>query len=356
MKPDDVLEAAVADVLAGRSTPAERAALYPQAPDLQACLAAATAMQAARALALNAAGEQRIEGRLLSRLRSLPPVTERRWLGRGGSQLGGRRMPVSLRWVAASGLIAALLLAGVGASAAASTSNPGDLLYGLKRADENAQVFLSPSSERAFVYTSLAQHRLVEINLLVQRGRLDPVIVNNLSADLTAQTAAALAFVDETPPQRQAALLNSLVQVTHDQQTSLAALQQAAPPETRPGLDRAIEASRHSHSQAVERLEQVLAAQGGANSPTPSPSPTPAATQAPTQGPPGQTKVPPGQTQQPPGQTHVPPGQTKVPPGQTKVPPGQTKVPPGQTKVPPGQTRVQPDQAKTPRPPGGPHP
>jgi hypothetical protein len=203
---------------------------------------------------------------------------------------------------------------------------------------------------------------------------LDAAILNKLSDDLTEQTAAALAYVDDAPVDRQVDILNNLVQTTDEEQTVLASAQLVAPPEAQAGLKRALQASGAGRSRAAARLEQLLASQNPKNSPTPvtatssaTATPTPTATSTTTamptatvlddetHVPPGQTHVPPGQTHVPPGQTHVPPGQTRVPPGQTRVPPRQTQVPPSQsqeppaqTNVPPGQTHVPPGQTKVP--------
>jgi hypothetical protein len=348
MNDEDILQACIDDVLAGRKTPGECVALYPQFPDLRAYLNAAVVLQATQSLSLSPDVEQRIEARLRQRVSELSiapsPVAR------------PSRRPVGLRWVVAPGLAVSLLLAGIGTTAAAG-SNPGDLLYGVKRAEETAQVFLSPDSARASAYAGLARHRLDEMTVVLQRGNPDASTVNKLSGDLTEQTSAALAFVDDAPAERQADILNNLVQMTSEQQAVLASVQQVAPPEAQEGLKRALQASGAGHARAVERLEQVLASQKPKNSPTPgtatsSATATPAANQPDdeTHVPPGQTQVPPGQTHVPPGQTRVPPGQTHVPPGQSQEPPGQSQQPPGQTNVPPGQTRVPPGQDMTPQP------
>jgi signal transduction histidine kinase len=316
-----------------------------QIPDLEAQLTAAGAWRTAHTLPMRPEADQRIGTKPRRGATLLQPAEQ-------PAARRGRRLPVGLRWAAASVMIVTVLLGGAGTAAAASQSMPGDLLYGVKRADESAQVFFSPASARVFVYAGLARQRLVEMTVLSQRGSPNPAILNSLANDLVTETATALAFVDETPAERQADVLSTLVNVTDEEQTTLAALKASAPPEAQAGLDRALQMAIQGHARSVERLEQVLALHGkptssstpGSASPTASATPTP----TPSETPPTETQVPFGQTHVPPGQTKVPPGQTKVPPGQTKVPPGQTKVPPGQTKVPPAQTQVPPEQTKVP--------
>jgi signal transduction histidine kinase len=315
--------------------------------DLEALLTAAKAWQTADALTVT----PRVDQWIAPKPR---PHTAMPRLAKPSAARRGRRLPVGLRWAVPSITIVTVILAGAGTAAAASQSVPGDLLYGVKRADESAQVFFSPASARASVYAGLAQQRLAELRVLVHRGSLDGAILNSLAHDLVTETATALAFVDDTPAEGQVDVLNRLVSVTNDEETTLAVLITLAPAEAQAGLDRALLASSQDHTRSVERLEQVVAAHGGPrSSSTPGSAGATASATATlasqTEPPPTQTQVPFGQTHVAPGQTQVPPGQTKVPPGQTKVvPPGQTKVPPGQTKVPPGQTRVPPGQTKVP--------
>jgi signal transduction histidine kinase len=322
--------------------------------DLDAHPAAAMALLTAHALAVMPGANQLIET-------PARPRAEKR------AAAPGRWLRVGLKWAAASAAIVAVLLAGAGTAAASRQSVPGDLLYGVKRADESAQVFFSPASERAFVYVGLARQRLVEIMVLAKRGSSDAAILNRLSDDLIAETGAALSLVENTPAEGRADVLSTLISVTGDEQSTLAAVITSAPAEAQAGLERALQMASEHHASSVERLEQVLASHGGPASSTPTGTASATATATPTPGsqteaqpkdthiapgqtnvPPGQTHVPPGQTNIPPGQTHVPPGQTNIPPGQTHVPPERTNVPPGRTNIPPGQTNIPPGQTQVP--------
>ena len=358
MKTEDILQNCAAEVVVGQKTPAECAALFPHVPDLEVQLTAAMTLRKAQVVTMRPAAEQRIEARVRERAAALQQTGQ-------ATARRDRRLPLGLRWAAAPLIIVALVLAGAGTGAAANKSVPGDLLYGVKRTDENTQVFFSPVSARALVYVGLARQRLMEMTALSQRGSLNAAILNSLSNDLSTETATALGFVDDTPADRQAEVLSTLVQVTDEEQSTLAALKSTAPPEAQAGLDRALQASSQGHARSVDRLAQVRASRAGTNTSTPgsagataSATPTrvpPGSTEAPpgltevppeqTQVPPDQTHIPPGQTQEPPGQTHEPPGQTREPPGQTHVPPGETHEPPGHTHEPPGQTKIPPGHA-----------
>src|SRR5262249_41335026 len=118
-----------------------------------------------------------------------------------------------LAWLAAPAL-AAVLLAGVGTAAAANQSLPGDTLYPVKRFNENAQVFVSPSAQRGFVYTGLVQRRLDEVTAVAARPNTPAETLAGLFDDMTSETTLALAQVDSTPADAQASLLDELVHVT----------------------------------------------------------------------------------------------------------------------------------------------
>jgi hypothetical protein len=341
MKAEDILQICLDDVATGRRSPAECARLYSHIPDLEAQLNAVVALRAARNLNLRPQANLRIGARLARRAALLRPAAQT-----------GSRLFHGMRWALAAAMTLAAFLAGASTAAASSNSVPGDLLYGVKRAGEDTQVIFTPYSIRALAYAAMARERLDELSVLTQRGSLDAEILNRLLDDLTAQTAGALDFVDDAPPEKQLDILSKLVRLTDDEQAELSVLKPSAPEAARAGLDRALQASSERHEQAVVLLEQAGTSQTGLSSPTPtSTDVAPSATLLPpsqTHVPPGQTHVPPGQTNVPPGQTNVPPGQTNVPPGQTNVPPGQTNVPPGQTHVPPGQTNVPPGQTHVP--------
>ncbi len=375
MNTEDILQKCLDEVLAGRKTPAECARHYPQLEGLEADLNAAVALQSMQALTLSPLASQRLEARLRRRAGAL--AAARRPARRAAGPIW---FP---RWAWGPALAMALLLTGIGTTAAAGASNPGDLLYRVKRVDETVQVFLSPASARADVYVGLARRRLDEITVVLQRPLVDAGTLNRLDNDLTMQTAQAFAAVDQAPVERRADILNTLAELTDQQQAVLAAVAQAAPAEAQAGLQQAIQASIDGHARAIDRLGQGAANHQPTGTPTPSatasvtpaatststetPSATPTATGTPTGSvtetsdlthvPPGQTKIPPGQTKIPPGKTQAPPGQTKVPPGETKIPPGLTHLPsnvtdgpPGQTQIAPGQTKIPPGHDKTPKP------
>jgi len=310
MNPENVWQICLDEVLAGHKTPAECAALYPQLEGLEAELQRAVALRTLQTLTMHPAASQRLDDRLRQRARALKAA--------GAPARRPALLPWRQRWVLGPALAGVLLVTGIGTSAAAAASNPGDLLYQVKRVDENVQVFLSPPAARADTYTSLARHRLDELAVVLQRSEVDPNILNRLTDDLTAQTADALAAVDQAPIERQAEVLNALVQLTNEQQTALVRAEQAAPAAAQAGLQRALQASTAGHARASARLEQGT----GRHHPTSTPTASATATAADTT-----TATPTATGTDLLSETHEPPGQTKVPPGQTKIPPGQDKTP-----------------------------
>ena len=70
MTPEDLLQACLADVTAGRRTPAECAAAHPDQPELQAQLEAALALRALGSLTVSPAAAKRAFSRAITSLLS----------------------------------------------------------------------------------------------------------------------------------------------------------------------------------------------------------------------------------------------------------------------------------------------
>jgi uncharacterized protein DUF5667 len=338
MNTEGILQSCVDDVLAGRKSPAECAALFPHIPDLELRLKAAVVLRRSRAATLRPEADQRIEAKLRQRV----GVRRSPWQPAARGQWSS----AALRWATAAALVVVLLLAGVGIAAASNDSLPGDPLYSVKRAGEAVQLFMTPPSARASAYAMLAQRRLGEITAISKRSNVDPDGFTYLLSDLTSETEAALTSVEDTAPEQQAEILSTLVTMAEQQQAVLAMVQASAPPQAQTGLERALEASGQARQRALERLEQVTSHKGGTSSSTPGGGgPTASATLRVF----GQTQIPPGQvkkTETVSASTltpYAPPEQTKVAPGYTQIPPHPTPIPPGETRISPSQTRVPSD-------------
>ncbi|MEP7357664.1 MAG: DUF5667 domain-containing protein, partial [Anaerolineales bacterium] len=343
------------EVLAGRKTAAECAAEYPAIAHLESILAATVSLRTMQGHKPRPDAQQKIEARVRARVlygAENPPARR------------ARRMPAGLIWAGALVLMFVVLAAGAGSNAVSGRSLPGEPLYAIKRADESAKLFLSPTSARASVYAGLARKRLDELIVLNERGTLEPGVLNSLAADMVTVTDNALAATSAAPPEQQAEILNTLVLITDEQQSVLSAVKAQAPPEAQAGLDRALQAAGQSHEQALQQLEEV-GAPAATGTPSPVGSPTimttttvltetlsaPSETSSPsllgstitatatlsTTTPiapsPTATLVPPGQTRATPQPT--PTSQTTAGPSQTQAP-GSTTGPPSQTSVPPG--------------------
>src|SRR5688572_28599627 len=96
MKPEDILEQCLKEMAAGRKTPAECAALFPNVPDLEAQLRAATTLRQLEVLTLRPEASQRIEARLRQKLRTQKPIADRRRI-------------LTLRWAMPLALVTTLL-------------------------------------------------------------------------------------------------------------------------------------------------------------------------------------------------------------------------------------------------------
>jgi hypothetical protein len=239
MKPEDILDYCLKEIEAGRKTPTECAALYPNVPNLEAQLLAARALRQLDVLTLRPEASRQIEARLRQKLRAQKPAA-------------ARQRTSTLRWALPLALTISLLFGMVGTVAASADSVPGNVLYPVKRAGETVQVVLTPASEQASLHTSLAQRRLDEIIALSELGNVD----SNLLSDLTTETETALNAVENTPADEHGEVVSGIILLTERQQAVLATVKASAPSQAQAGLTRAIEASSHNHGIAQGHLKQ----------------------------------------------------------------------------------------------------
>ena len=333
MNEDDILQHCLVELAAGRKTPAECAASYPQVRDLADQLEAAHALMTWPPASLSAAAVRRHHTQIRAAVRA------------GRQPRPARAVAPWLRLAMAAALAAVLVLGGAGTLSAAAASLPGQALYGLKRAAEAVQgAFVSNTAEAAW-HLSLAEERLEELQALAARPNTEIALLQVLAAEISAETDAALASVENAPADQIAAMLEKLLASIERQQAVLARVMAQVSPTAQASIEQAMTISGAQREKARQRL---LAVHNGG---------LPPGLASRTPGTP--TNVPPGQARQ--TATVLPPGhvmQTATAQAGGHVPPGQASRTPGApTDLPPGQANktatatVQAAQA-TPTPPG----
>lgn len=159
------------------------------------------------------------------------------------------------RWAAAVvSLIVIMLASGAATVAAAGGALPGEALYPVKRAAEQARLsteFSQPAKVQ--LHVQHAERRAEEINKLVRRGRFAEVEATqrNLSENLADAAAIAMASGDDLSLAR----LRSRLEKSASQ--ALAGLQvalQAAPEASRQAASDSFQASSESYGEAVEAM------------------------------------------------------------------------------------------------------
>jgi len=267
MTQEDVVSYCLEMVAQGRKTVEECVAEFPHSPQLAAELKTGLRLRALQRLALAPDRVRRIEYRVRQKARTLqwPRLARWRW--------PKWQLSLSLRWGVAVALVIGLSLASSGAVAAASNILPRHPLYWVKRTSEAVQLALTPSTEQASLHLAFAQHRLAELEGLIEDGPTANLIEAALT-DLAAETEAALQSIEQAPPDQQAALIQTAFNVTLHQQDVLAQVQAKAPPEARAGLARALQASQNDHGMVDGRLNQRLTPTTSASWTPTTPAPT----------------------------------------------------------------------------------
>ena len=284
MTAEEALAHCLTEIEAGRKTAAECAALFRDVPGLEARLRAAQTLRAWQAPTIRPEVSRRLEARVRQGAHSRRPRNP-----------GFLALP--LRWAVVFTLLAFLFVS-AGAVAASTNSLPGEVLYPVKRASESAQLFFASPADRAALHTTFAGHRLNEIAALAGRGPLEARVLTVLTAEVAAETEAALAEVKNAPAADQAALLNTIILETGRQQTVLQQI-------------------------------MVVATETAAD-----PTATPAVITTVTSFNP--TYTPESYTPGPPGRTHTPPGQAKKTGTAASLPAGASTPTPGNSQ--PGKT------------------
>ncbi len=226
-------------------------------PDAQAELRLAARMQAALPRRMPAA-------RRASAQVELQRAFERE---RGPAARRRRMLPVLLLRAAALGLAAVLVLSS--AVVVSADSLPGDWLYPVKRAAEEARVAMSVSAVgRARAELSLAANRLDELQRMADRGL--PIAPEHLDALVASQQAV----LDRLRGLQDRDLLERARRQASSQREQLQELRDRVPSSSLPALDRA--------DAALERMGSVGSGTGASPVPGEMRTTTPASAAAPT--------------------------------------------------------------------------
>jgi len=210
------------------------------------------------------------------------------------ASVGRPRRLARLAW-AALALFLALVVTTTGTVLAAESSLPGELLYPIKRAGEEVHLALTwRAQSRAALRIDLAERRLAEVAAVCAGGECPA----DLLADMGAQTEAAQEATEQLPAGKHAALLDRMVALTARQGQVLQQVLAAAPDAARPGLEQALERSRHGHERAREALEKEK--EQGREREKEKPPAAPADPPKPTKKPHGPPQTPPGKGPQQP--------------------------------------------------------
>lgn len=137
--------------------------------------------------AASARSRQRLQDEMASLQRQdLEPARRASWVER----LAGWMTTGTRRWATAAAAIALILVAGAGAVAASAHALPGELLYPVKRASEQARLAAAFSDRaRAELHLAYAERRVDETSTLVERGDMGQTPAN--AARLEHHLAAA---------------------------------------------------------------------------------------------------------------------------------------------------------------------
>ena len=241
---DDILDECIDRITLKGETVEECLARYPDlAAELESQLRLSTGMARVFAFTPNPDAKATGRQRLQAEIRELQRQDNERKARPFSliSLLDGWR----LRWAAAAALLLVVLLGGSGLVRAAGNALPGETLYSVKRATEQARLAIQFSEvDKAELHLDYAQRRALEARTLLTRGdttHLEPTL-DLLQQDLNAVTGIAGSVSDDA-----ATRLESRLEVSASQ--SLAFLQES--------LQEAPEDNRQAASDSFLLASQV---------------------------------------------------------------------------------------------------
>ena len=158
------------------------------------------------------------------------------------------------RWAVALTVVLVILLAGVSTVTASASSLPGDTLYPVKTATEDVQGFFTFGSEaKANFYTKLAQRRLDELKLLVEKNRQIP---QSLLAVMNKETDGAIEILGKNKQVGNESI-DRLMVVTSNEKAVLTELIEKVPPKAKLKLQQALQRSEDAHARAVLLRDKI---------------------------------------------------------------------------------------------------
>lgn len=178
------------------------------------------------------------------------------------------------RWAPAVATLVALFVIGGGAVSVASGSLPGDALYGVKIATENAQLAMTPSeASRVMLHVSFADNRIREMTALAETGRPASMadLIQRLNRHLaTVEESAATGAMAEGRvfSREERERLSAILEMNAIRHMAvLENVMERAPEQARPSLQQAVAVSQHGYETALSacggNLEKVRGQWGG---------------------------------------------------------------------------------------------
>lgn len=256
MKDDltDILASCLEVIERGECSLEECLTLYPEQREaLETLLSIAMSARAGASYAPRPGFRQASRARLLNRLTPRRPVT----FWRAPRLTRQKTQPIFVRrfimpWIVILALVASLVSGGT--VYASGDALPGDALYPVKLAVEDAQLLLSGDGGDVALYIEFLQTRMDEIQALIEAGREDelPLAMEPFSKQIsaTAETIAAVARHDAERAAQLALLLEEALSIHTEVLTGLL---ETVPDQAKPAIQNAILASSKGR-QVIEEL------------------------------------------------------------------------------------------------------
>jgi hypothetical protein len=265
---DDILEQSLSRIAAGKADIEDCLASNPSVSDqLEPLLLAAEELRSIPKPVLSPAARARLEERVLAAAAADPrlrPAGRRRLVG---------GMP-RWRWAfsALTALVLVVVLLMTTLVTASADALPGAPLYGLKRATEDAWLWVAPERYEPELHLRLARRRLQEIEGLAAQGRFDASLLETM----TAHVDNALGDVKKLSSSAALPVLDDMSLLIGDEQQTLDGLRKVLPAESQQVLDTTLK-SAEQQAIELETLRQTLQPDQPVVSPEPSSTPTPTA-------------------------------------------------------------------------------